>query len=153
MAEQRACECEATLKEATAQMRSLTCRNTALEAQFRAKESEVEELQGAMTDSRKRSSEIEFRGVQLQADLRGACADIANLTAQLGVQTAIAHSRDVEIEELKSAVRAAGFRQEAAGDALDDTVGENRRLALQCAQLQCSLKTQVNYSQTHLENH
>lgn len=143
MAAQRAYESEAALKEATAQMRSLTSRTTALEAQLRAKELEAEELQATMTASRKGSSEVESRGVQLHADLRGACADIANLTAQLGVQTAVAHSREVEIEELKTAVREAGFRQEAAGDALDDTVGENKRLAMQCAQIQCSLKTQV----------
>lgn len=143
MAEQRAHECETALKDATAQMRSLTSRITALEAQLRAKESEAEEIQATMTASRKGSSEIEARGIQLQADLRGACADIASLTAQLGVQTAVAQSRDVEIEELKAAVREAGVRQEAAGDALDDTVGENKRLSMQCAQLQCSLKTQV----------
>jgi chromosome segregation ATPase len=153
MAEQRACECEAALKEATAQMRSLTSRNTALEAQFRAKESEAEELQAAMTASRKGISEIESRGLMLQADLRAACADIANLTAQLGVQTAVAQSREVEIEELKAAVREAGFRQEAAGDALDDTVGENRRLTLQCAQLQCSLKTQVTSGSSAVTDH
>lgn len=142
-AEQRAIEAEASMKEATGQMRSLTSRTTALEAQLRTRECEVEDLQSTITNSQQGKSETESRGLQLQADLRSACADIANLTAQLGVQTAVARSREVEINELKSSIREASVRQEAAGDALDDTVDENKRLSIQCAQLQCSLKTQV----------
>jgi chromosome segregation ATPase len=143
LAEERADEAEGLLKEANAQMRNLTSRATALESQLRAKEAEVEEANAEMSSCREGRSETESRVLQLQADLRGACADTANLTAQLGVQTALARSREVEIEELKAAMRDAGVREVEAGDVLDDTVGEMKRLKAECAKLQCLLKSQV----------
>ena len=131
------------MKEATTQLRVMATRITALESQLRAKETEVEDANAAAASARDGRSETESRILQLQADLRGACADTAALTAQLGVQTALAHSREVEVEELKAAVHSASMREEVVEGTLGDTVSEVRRLKAECAKHQCLIKTQV----------
>lgn len=143
LAEERAAAAEASLKEATTQLRVMATRITALESQLRSKETEVEDANAAAASAREGRSETESRILQLQADLRGACADTAALTAQLGVQTALAHSREVEVEELKAAVHSASMREEVAEGTLGDTVSEVRRLKAECAKHQCLIKTQV----------
>eukprot|EP00892_Ulva_mutabilis_P009660 jgi/Ulvmu1/7066/UM033_0126.1 len=143
LAEERATVAEASLKDASTQLRVMATRVTALESQLRAKDAELEDATAAAAAARDGRSETESRILQLQADLRGACADTAALTAQLGVQTAAAHSREVEVEELKAAVQSASVREEVAEGALGDTVSEVRRLKAECSKHQCLIKTQV----------
>ena len=143
LAEERAGVAEASLKDASTQLRVMATRVTALESQLCAKEAEVDDANAATAAAREGRSATESRILQLQADLRGACADTASLTAQLGVQTATAHSREVEIEELKAALQSASVREEVAEGTLGDTVSEVRRLKAECAKHQCLIKTQV----------
>ena len=143
MLEHRAASSEQTAKDSAAQLRAFHGRVTALEAQVHAKDAELDEAAAGVQDARDGQLRMEQAHARLQTELRRASADAAQLTARLGVQTALCESKDVEIEELKGAVARGAAQGEATGEALVGTADEAKRLRGEVAQLQGSLKTMV----------
>lgn len=98
-------------------------------------------------DAKDAQLQAEQAHTRLQGDLRRVGADNAQLTARLGVATALSESKDVEIEELKAELtrRAGEARSELQASAAGGA-DESKRLRVDCAQLQTSVKTLVRDS-------
>jgi chromosome segregation ATPase len=143
LAESRAGSSEQSHKVAQTQLRSIHSRLTALESQLHLKESELEEAEFAIQDARTSQHASEHALTQVQAEARKTSCQVAALTAQLGVQTALCQSKDVEMEELKAAVERRALEGEASVEALVDTTDEVKRLRGEIGRLQGSLKMQA----------
>jgi hypothetical protein len=108
-----------------------------------AKDAELDEAAAAVLDAGDGQLRMEQAHARLQAELRRAGSEAAQLTARLGVQTALSESKDVEIEELKAAVARGAVVGEVAGEKAEGSAGKAKRLRGKCAQLQGSIKTLV----------
>ena len=143
LAEHRASASEAAARDAGTQLRGFHGRIAALDAQAAAKDAELHEAAAGAQDARDAQLSAQQAHARLQVELRRTGNETAQLTARLGVASALSESKDVEIEELKAAVERGAAQGQVAGEALQGTAGEVKRLRGECGALQGTARTLV----------